>query len=111
MVKTRWWIDVESWEEGRPAATPPATPQAPYTEESSESLLWRTSSKIQSIAAQRSLMEALSPTPEDHILDCALHARRRAVNHGQLVVLSDDVTLKIKAMAEVLYYHYTRVRN
>ncbi|XP_022932036.1 FHA domain-containing protein PS1 isoform X1 [Cucurbita moschata] len=102
MVKTRWWIDVESWEEGRPAATPPATPQAPYTEESSESLLWRTSSKIQSIAAQRSLMEALSPTPEDHILDCALHARRRAVNHGQLVVLSDDVTLKIKAMAEGL---------
>ncbi|XP_022972928.1 FHA domain-containing protein PS1 isoform X2 [Cucurbita maxima] len=102
MVKTRWWIDVECWEEGRPAATPPATPQAPYTEESSESLLWRTSSKIQSIAAQRSLMEALSPTPEDHILDCALHARRRAVNRGQLVVLSDDVTLKIKAMAEGL---------
>ncbi|XP_022135216.1 FHA domain-containing protein PS1 isoform X2 [Momordica charantia] len=100
MVQTRWWIHVQSSDEGgRPPATSPATPRSPYTE-GSQSLLWRTASSIQSIT-QRSFMEVLSPTAEDHILECALHFRR-GVNHGQLVLLSDDVTLKIKAMAEGL---------
>ena len=99
MVQTRWWIHVQSSEEGVAPVTPPATPQSPYTEGRSQSLFWRTSS-IQSIK-QRSFMEALSPTPEDHILDCALYFRR-GVKHGQeLVLISDDVTLKIKSMAEV----------
>lgn len=100
MVQARWWIHVQSSEEGVPPVTPPATPQSTYTEGSSQSLFWRTTSSIQSIT-QRSFMEALSPTPEDHILDCALHFRR-GVNHGQLVLISDDVSLKIKAMAEVV---------
>lgn len=100
MVQARWWIHVQSSEEGVPPVTPPATPQSTYTEGSSQSLFWRTTSSIQSIT-QRSFMEALSPTPEDHILDCALHFRR-GVNHGQLVLISDDVSLKIKAMAEGL---------
>uniref|UniRef100_A0A0A0K684 FHA domain-containing protein n=1 Tax=Cucumis sativus TaxID=3659 RepID=A0A0A0K684_CUCSA len=100
MVQTRWWIHVQSSEEGVAPVTPPATPQSPYTEGRSQSLFWRTSS-IQSIK-QRSFMEALSPTPEDHILDCALYFRR-GVKHGQeLVLISDDVTLKIKSMAEGL---------
>lgn len=86
-MQTRWWIHVQSSEEGGgPPPTPLATPQYPYTD---QSLFWSTSSSIQ------------SPTPEDHILECALHFRS-GVNHEQLVLLSDDVTLKIKAMAEVL---------
>ncbi|KAK7270368.1 hypothetical protein RIF29_23452 [Crotalaria pallida] len=53
----------------------------------------------------------IAPTPpaasprtqfvEDHILDLAL-LYRRTENDGQLVLLSDDVTLKIKSMAEGL---------
>ncbi|KAL0560407.1 hypothetical protein IC582_000812 [Cucumis melo] len=100
MVQTRWWIHVQSSEEGVPPLTPPVTPQSSYTEGSSQSLFWRTSS-IQSIK-QRTFMEALSPTPEDHILDCAFYFRRGLKHGQQLVLISDNVTLKIKAMAEGL---------
>lgn len=101
MAQTRWWIHVQSSEEGVPPLTPPVTPQSSYTEGSSQSLFWRTSS-IQSIK-QRTFMEALSPTPEDHILDCAFYFRRGLKHGQQLVLISDNVTLKIKAMAEVLF--------
>ena len=46
-------------------------------------------------------MELVSPAAEDHILDCAL-LHRKMSHEGQLVLLSNDITLKIKAMAEVI---------
>lgn len=46
-----------------------------------------------------SLLEVVSPATEDHILDCALLFRR--FTDGHVVLLSDDISFKIKAMAEV----------
>ncbi|CAK9185639.1 unnamed protein product [Ilex paraguariensis] len=56
---------------------------------------------VQSSVEEGSLLEIVSPTAEDHILECALFFRN-IKNDGQLVLLSDDITLKIKAMAEGL---------
>ncbi|KMT20061.1 hypothetical protein BVRB_1g000800 [Beta vulgaris subsp. vulgaris] len=86
MVKTQWWIHVQnSTEEGRPAA--PTPPASPYSGSFAISSLEFFSPEI------------LSPTIEDHVLDYALSFRRNK-NDGQLVLLSNDITLKIKAMAE-----------
>lgn len=92
MVKTKWWIHVQSsMEEGRPIApTPPVSPGSQFSEGISSVPL----------SGCGSLLEIVSPTSEDHILDCALFYRKMN-NDGQLVLLSNDVTLKIKAMAEV----------
>ncbi|KAK9269838.1 hypothetical protein L1049_025411 [Liquidambar formosana] len=100
MVNTKWWIHVQSsLEEGRPIApTPPASPQSRFSEGSGG-----LPSGISSVpfSACGNLMEIVSPTPEDHILECALLFRRLRKN-GQLVLLSNDVSLKIKSMAEGL---------
>ncbi|KAL6315495.1 hypothetical protein AAG906_000790 [Vitis piasezkii] len=100
MVKTKWWIHVQSSiEEGRPIApTPPASP--PRFSEGSGGFISGTTSSVP-FSACGSLMEIVSPTAEDHILECALFFRR-IKNDGQLVLLTNDVTLKIKAMAEGL---------
>ena len=91
MVKSNWWIHIQSSvDEGRLIApTPPASPLTQFSEES-----WT------SLSTQKFSMEIASPTVEDHILDFALLYRRNK-NDGQLVLLSEDVTLKIKCMAEV----------
>ncbi|KAF7820056.1 FHA domain-containing protein PS1 [Senna tora] len=93
MVNTKWWIQVQSsMEDGRSMApTPPATPQTQFSEEGWTSLL----------SSHKSSTEIVSPTAEDHILDCALLYRRKQ-SDGQLVLLSNDATLKIKSMAEGL---------
>ncbi|OMO98753.1 hypothetical protein CCACVL1_04076 [Corchorus capsularis] len=101
MLKTNWWIHVQSsMEEGGPVApTPPATPRSHFSEGSlsnSFGTIWSAP-----FSARGSLMEIGSPTAEDHILDCAL-LFRKLKSDGQLVLLSNDVTLKIKAMAEGL---------
>ncbi|RVX13129.1 FHA domain-containing protein PS1 [Vitis vinifera] len=100
MVKTKWWIHVQSSiEEGRPIApTPPASP--PRFSEGSGGFISGTTSSVP-FSACGSLMEIVSPTAEDHILECALFFRR-IKNDGQLVLFTNDVTLKIKAMAEGL---------
>ncbi|XP_009375297.2 LOW QUALITY PROTEIN: FHA domain-containing protein PS1 [Pyrus x bretschneideri] len=102
MVKTNWWIHVQSsMEDGRLIApTPPASPQSLFSEKS-----WGFPSRTTgSLTFSRcgSMMDLVSPSPEDHILDCALLYRRMKRNDGQLVLLSNDVTLKIKAMEEGL---------
>ncbi|TKY51537.1 FHA domain-containing protein PS1 [Spatholobus suberectus] len=91
MEKTRWWIQIQSsMEECRlTAPTAPASPQTHFIEES-----W-------AFPGFKSSKECVSPTLEDHTLDCALQYRRKE-NVGQLVLLSDDVTLKIKSMAKGL---------
>ncbi|KAK4279765.1 hypothetical protein QN277_011488 [Acacia crassicarpa] len=93
MVKTKWWIHVQSSiEEGMLIApTPPATPPTQFNEE-----CWNFN-----LSSHKSSMEIVSPTAEDHILDYVLTYRRKQ-NDGQFVLLSDDVTLKIKSMAEGL---------
>ncbi|XWS21888.1 hypothetical protein CRYUN_Cryun30bG0094500 [Craigia yunnanensis] len=100
MVKSNWWIHVQStMEEGGPIApTPPATIQSQFSEGSVGNPFGTTRSAPFSA---RGLMEIASPTAEDHILDCALLFRKMK-GDGQAVLLSNDVTLKIKAMAEGL---------
>ncbi|XP_044504799.1 FHA domain-containing protein PS1-like isoform X3 [Mangifera indica] len=100
MVKTKWWIHIQnSVEEGRAVAlTPPASPKSLFSEGSSGSFPCGTKS-CGVFSAATSFTEIVSPTAEDHILDCALLFRKMK-NDGQLVLLCNDVTLKIKAMAE-----------
>ncbi|KAK1570526.1 hypothetical protein Q3G72_003150 [Acer saccharum] len=93
MVKTGWWIHIQSSaEELMPIApTPPASPQSRFSDGSTS---WGP------FSSYKSLTEIVSPTAEDHILEYGLLYRK--MNGGQLVLLSNDVTLKIKAMAEGL---------
>ena len=102
MVKTNWWISVQSSEEDRrlTAPTPLASPQSPFSEGSGGFPFWTRSSL--SFLSHGGLMEIVSPTAEDHILDCARLCRKTR-SGKQLIVLSDNVMLKIKAMAEVLH--------
>jgi len=91
MEKTRWWIHIQSsMEECRlTVPTLSASPQNLFVEESWAFPGFRISNKC------------VSPAVEDHILDCALQYSIKE-NVGQLVLLSHDVTLKIKSMAKVL---------
>ncbi|CDY17326.1 BnaA10g09600D [Brassica napus] len=88
-VSTKWWIQLQSPSEETKATapTPPVTSQSngysfPF------SLDWNSYAP-----------EIDSPTSEDQVLECALLHRNRN-RDVQLVLLSNDVTLKIKAMAE-----------
>ena len=103
MVRTPWWIHVQSSvEEGRHIApTPPASPLSRYSQ-GSEGFPCGSGSSIP-FPAHGSLLEIVSPTAEDHILEYAL-SYRKMNRDGQLILLSNDVTLKIKAMAEVPYF-------
>ncbi|KAK2457754.1 forkhead-associated (FHA) domain-containing protein [Trifolium repens] len=47
------------------------------------------------------IIDCAFPMVEDHILDCALEYRRK-YNVGHVVLLSDDIVLKIKSMAKGL---------
>lgn len=104
MVNTSWWIHVQSSEEeGRPIApTPPASPMSQFSEGNC-GFPGGAASQIP-FSPWGSLLEIVSPTAEDHILEYALLSRR-TMNHGQLVLLTNDVTLKIKSMAEVRLQH------
>ncbi|KAK3170375.1 hypothetical protein Dsin_000195 [Dipteronia sinensis] len=93
MMKTEWWIHFQSSaEELMPIApTPPASPQSRFSDGGTS---WGP------FSSYSSLTDIISPTAEDHILEYGLLYRK--MNGGQLVLLSNDVTLKIKAMAEGL---------
>ncbi|XP_061346303.1 FHA domain-containing protein PS1-like [Gastrolobium bilobum] len=78
MENTKWWIHIQCSKE-----------ECMLIEES-----W-------AFPGPKSSKEFASRTVEDHILECALQHRRKE-NVGQLVLLSDDVTLKIKSMAKGL---------
>ncbi|KAJ6693599.1 hypothetical protein OIU85_004381 [Salix viminalis] len=101
MVRTPWWIHVQSSvEEGRHIApTPPASPPSRFSQ-GSEGFPCGSGSSVPFPAHGR-LLEIVSPTAEDHILEYAL-SYRKMNRDGQLILLSNDVTLKIKAMAEGL---------
>ncbi|KAJ6821092.1 FHA domain-containing protein PS1 [Iris pallida] len=100
MVKCSWWIHVQSSSETLPVpATPPATPRS-QSGDGSEGPGNGASSPTTAFSTCGSLMEIVSPTAEDHILDCAL-LFKRIKDDGQLVLLSNSIALKIKGMAEV----------
>lgn len=98
MANAKSWVHVQSSvEETRPMApTPPAT--APPCLFSEENGFFPVGSVLSS--PRWGLAEIVSPTAEDHILECAL-VSKRTNRDGQLVLLSNDLTVKIKAMAEV----------
>lgn len=98
MINAKAWIHVQSCaEETRAVApTPPAT--APLSLFSEENGMFPVGSH--QFSPHSGLMDFASPTAEDHILEYALFFKRTNRN-GQLVLLSNDLTMKIKAMAEV----------
>ncbi|EXB57391.1 Nuclear inhibitor of protein phosphatase 1 [Morus notabilis] len=102
MVEKPWWIHVQSSAEDLrlTAPTPPASPRSPFSQ-GSGGIFYGTTTSSLPFLSHRSSMEIASPTTEDHILECSLLCRK-TMSDGQLVLLSDDVTLKIKAMAEGL---------
>ncbi|XP_019099370.1 PREDICTED: FHA domain-containing protein PS1-like [Camelina sativa] len=89
-VNSKWWIQVQSPSEETKATapTPPVTPQSNGSLAFPFSLHWNTYAP-----------EIDSPTSEDQVLECALLYRYRDRDE-KLVLLSNDATLKIKAMAE-----------
>ncbi|CAI9114709.1 OLC1v1015490C2 [Oldenlandia corymbosa var. corymbosa] len=98
MENTEWWIRVQSSaKDAEQIAPTPRTWPLPQTSEEKEKF---SASSVPS-SPFGSFLEILTPTAEDHILDCALSIRN-TLPKGQLVLLSDDVSLKIKAMAEGL---------
>ncbi|KAF3783192.1 FHA domain-containing protein [Nymphaea thermarum] len=106
MVKMSWWIHVQSSGECFPvSATPPVSPHPQLNQGGSESsgcnaMSFLTASQI-SFSSYGSFAEIVSPTAEDHILECALLFKRLKTD-GQLILLTKEVGLKIKAMAEGL---------
>ncbi|KAF8053104.1 hypothetical protein N665_1463s0008 [Sinapis alba] len=90
-VNTKWWIQLQNpFEETKAnAPTPPVTPQTNGGSAFPFSLQWNNYAP-----------EIDSPTSEDQVLECALLYRNRNNTDEKLVLLSNDVTLKIKAMAE-----------
>ena len=81
------------------ASTPPATPRSEFGDGPDDEMGAGASNPMV-FSTYGGLMEIVSPTAEDHILDCAL-LFKRINDDGQLVLLTESVTLKIKAMAEV----------
>ncbi|TMX05388.1 hypothetical protein EJD97_023602 [Solanum chilense] len=97
MVNAKSWVHVQSClEETRPVApTPPATAPPRFFNE--ENGIFPVGSVLSS--PHCGLAEIVSPTAEDHILEYAL-LLKITNRDGQLVLLSNDLTMKIKAMAE-----------
>ncbi|KAI4997437.1 hypothetical protein ZWY2020_052779 [Hordeum vulgare] len=109
-----WWIHVQSSSEMLPVApTPPATPTETqrYSEESEataaagafNSMLSLFSPRsFTGIFSPRSLTDIVSPKTEDRVLDCALLFNKLRGSSQNMVILSNSVNLKIKAMSEGL---------
>ncbi|KAL0437986.1 UNVERIFIED_CONTAM: FHA domain-containing protein PS1 [Sesamum latifolium] len=94
MAVAKWWIHIQSSsDEGQ--LIPPTPPASPHWSSEDNGAF-----PVGSISfSPYSLQEIVTPTAADHILECALFFKQTRKN-GQLVLLSNDVTLKIKAMAE-----------
>eukprot|EP01018_Ginkgo_biloba_P032762 Gb_11552 [translate_table: standard] len=96
MVKMGWWIHVQNSTESLSiGVTPPASPHSHLSDGSNDA-----AASI-AFSSYGSFMDVLSPTAEDHILECALLFNRLATD-GRVVLLTNDIALKIKAMAEGL---------
>lgn len=105
MVKMSWWTHVQSSGECFPvSATPPVSPLPQPSQGGRESSGCNATSSFTdnqtSFSSYGSFAEIVSPTVEDHILECALLFKKLKTD-GQLVLLTKEVGLRIKAMAEV----------
>jgi len=88
MVRSSWWIHVQNSLETMPvASTPPATPRSEFGDGTSDEMGAGASNPM-AFSTCGSLMEIISPTAEDHILDCAL-LFQRIKDEGRLVLLTD----------------------
>ncbi|CAO2143436.1 unnamed protein product [Urochloa humidicola] len=102
MVTESWWIHVQSSSEMFPIApTPPATPSAQHIDEEIKVGSAGLFNPMAALFSPRSfeLADIVSPKPEDRVLDCTLLLNKLR-NDQSVVVLSNSVALKIKAMAE-----------
>lgn len=112
MENESWWIHVQSSSEMLPVApTPPATPtETQRNSEESEAtaagafnsmLALFSPRSFTGIFSPRSLTDIDSPKTEDRVLDCALLFNKLRGSSQNMVILSNSVSLKIKAMSEV----------
>ncbi|KAK1646920.1 hypothetical protein QYE76_064725 [Lolium multiflorum] len=113
MANESWWIHVQSSSEMLPVApTPPATRtetqrsdgerEAAAAAGTFNTMLSLFSPRsFTGIFSPRSLTDIVSPRTEDRVLDCALLFNKLRGSQN-MVILSNSVTLKIKAMSEGL---------
>ncbi|XP_062183472.1 FHA domain-containing protein PS1-like [Phragmites australis] len=100
MENESWWIHVQSSSDMFPVApTPPATPSTQCIDEEIE--IGSGSFNPMAFFSPRSFADIISPKPEDRVLECALLFNKLRSNEN-IIILSNSITLKIKAMAEGL---------
>ncbi|KAF7043513.1 hypothetical protein CFC21_052852 [Triticum aestivum] len=113
MENESWWIHVQSSSEMLPVApTPPATPtEMQRSSEESEATAAGAFNSMLALFSPRSftgifspriLADIDSPKTEDRVLDCALLFNKLRGCGQNMVILSNSVNLKIKAMSEGL---------
>lgn len=113
MENESWWIHVQSSSEMLPVApTPPATPtEMQRSSEESEATAAGAFNSMLALFSPRSftgifspriLADIDSPKTEDRVLDCALLFNKLRGSGQNMVILSNSVNLKIKAMSEGL---------
>ncbi|KAL5704171.1 hypothetical protein ACHQM5_022635 [Ranunculus cassubicifolius] len=97
LVETKNWIHVQDSTEENIPPTPPASPR--WSSQLSEGINKVFGKQVPSFSWSSLLPEIITPTAQDCILDSALFFKNKKKD-GQVVLLSNDVSLKIKAMAE-----------
>ncbi|KAJ3671449.1 hypothetical protein LUZ60_007528 [Juncus effusus] len=97
-----WWVHVQSSSETLPVApTPPVTPTTLYGLTNNSTGFVGVNEKAFSPCG--GYTEIVTPTSEDHVLDCAQFFRKLRRKNEEIVIVSGSTTLKIKAMAEGLF--------
>ncbi|KAJ3703672.1 hypothetical protein LUZ61_007377 [Rhynchospora tenuis] len=102
MERESLWIHVQSSAETLPVApTPPVTPTSLFCDAGSNLGSGFRPDLNMIFSPSSSFMEIVTPTSDDHILECALLFKKLR-GDAEVVILSSSTTLKIKAMAEGL---------
>lgn len=97
LAVAKWWIHVQSSAEEGSLAPPTPPASSCWFGEDKGSCTFSAGSS--SPFSPHNLQEIITPTATDHILECALLFKRTR-NNAQLVILTEDIALKIKGMAE-----------
>jgi PIN domain len=101
MEREPLWIHVQSSAEALPVVpTPPITPTSLFGGDVGDLGSSFRSDRNAIYSPCSSFMEVVTPTSEDHVLECAL-LFKKIKGDAEVVLLSSSTTLKIKAMAEV----------
>jgi PIN domain len=99
--KESLWIHMQSSTEALPVVpTPPITPTSLFGCDVGDMGSSFKSDRNAIYSPCSSFMEVVTPTSEDHVLECAL-LFKKIKRDAEVVLLSSSITLKIKAMAEV----------